>query len=176
MTAAELGHEYLALTDHSPLVRVAGGLDAGRLAEQLDVVAALNEEVAPFRILAGMEVDILEDGSLDMESELLGRLDVVVASVHSKLDMEAGAMTKRMVTALANPHVDILGHCTGRLVVGRGRNRGLAERDCQPVSRSLPLGGSIGTSDYGLIVSFCQGDGVAKAFIDLSDDQTQRCT
>lgn len=119
--ASELGHEYLALTDHSPLVRVAGGLDAARLVEQLDVVAALNDEVAPFRILAGMEVDIREDGSLDMDDELLERLDVVVASVHTKLDMESGAMTKRMVTALANPHVDILGHCTGRLVVGRGR-------------------------------------------------------
>ena len=119
--AAALGHEYFALTDHSPLVRVAGGLDATRLAEQLDAVGALNEAVAPFRVLTGMEVDILDDGSLDMDSTLLARLDVVVASVHSKLDMESAAMTKRLVTALANPHVDILGHCTGRLVVGRGR-------------------------------------------------------
>ncbi len=119
--AAELGHEYLALTDHSPLVRVAGGLDADRLTEQIDTVAALNTELAPFRVLTGMEVDIRDDGSLDMDADVLARLDVVVASVHTKLDMESGAMTKRMVTALANPHVDILGHCTGRLVVGRGR-------------------------------------------------------
>jgi len=120
-TAAELGHEYLALTDHSPLVRVANGLDAGRLGEQLETLAELNEELAPFRVLAGMEVDIRDDGALDMDDALLARLDVVVASVHSKLDMEPAAMTKRMVTALANPHVDILGHCTGRLVVGKGR-------------------------------------------------------
>ncbi|MCJ7673124.1 MAG: PHP domain-containing protein [Acidimicrobiia bacterium] len=120
-TAAELGHEYLALTDHSPLVRVANGLDAGRLGEQLETLAELNEELAPFRMLAGMEVDIRDDGALDMDDALLARLDVVVASVHSKLDMEPAAMTKRMVTALANPNVDILGHCTGRLVVGKGR-------------------------------------------------------
>jgi putative hydrolase len=117
-----LGHEYLALTDHSPLVRVANGLDAERLERQLEAVAAVNEEVAPFRVLTGMEVDIRDDGSLDMDEGLLARLDVVVASVHSKLDMEPVAMTKRLVTALANPHVDILGHCTGRLVVGKGRS------------------------------------------------------
>jgi putative hydrolase len=120
--AVELGHEYLALTDHSPYVRVANGLDSKRLEAQLDVVAGINEEVGPFRLLAGMEVDILEDGSLDMVDELLGRLDVVVGSVHSKLAMDAQPMTDRMVAALANPHVDILGHCTGRLVVGRGRD------------------------------------------------------
>lgn len=121
-TASELGHEYLALTDHSPLVRVANGLDARRLEHQLETLDAVNEELAPFRVLAGMEVDIRDDGSLDMDDTLLARLDVVVASVHSKLEMEPAAMTKRMVTALANPHVDILGHCTGRLVVGKGRS------------------------------------------------------
>jgi putative hydrolase len=119
--ARDLGHEYLAITDHSPLVRVAHGLDADRLAQQLDVVAELNEELAPFRVLSGMEVDIREDGSLDMSAEMLERLDVVVASVHSHLDMEPKTMTQRMITALANPHTDILGHCTGRLIVGRGR-------------------------------------------------------
>src|SRR5262249_25441604 len=76
---------------------------------------------APFRILTGLEVDILDDGSLDMEDEVLGRLDLVVASVHSKLRMPKPAMTDRMVAALANPHSDVLGHCTGRLIVGRGR-------------------------------------------------------
>jgi len=119
--AIELGHEYLALTDHSPYVRVANGLDAKRLGEQLDVIAEINERVAPFRLLAGMEVDILSDGSLDMEDEMLERLDVVVGSVHSKLAMDPQPMTDRMVAALANRHVDILGHCTGRLIVGRGR-------------------------------------------------------
>jgi putative hydrolase len=119
--ARDLGHEYLAFTDHSPLVRVAHGLDEGRLAEQLDVVAELNEELAPFRVLSGMEVDIRDTGALDMSDELLSRLDVVVASVHSKLDMEPEPMTQRMIAALASPHTDILGHCTGRMIVGKGR-------------------------------------------------------
>ena len=80
-----LGHSYLALTDHSPRLTVARGLTAARLREQLDVVAALNRAVAPFRVLTGIEVDILDDGSLDQDADLLARLDVVVASVHSKL-------------------------------------------------------------------------------------------
>ncbi|CAA9215549.1 MAG: DNA-dependent DNA polymerase beta chain [uncultured Acidimicrobiales bacterium] len=120
-TARDLGHDYIVLTDHSGRLKVAKGLDEKRLLRQLEVVAGLNEELAPFRILTGMEVDILEDGALDMTDELLGGLDVVVASVHSKLRMETGPMTRRMVTAVANPNLDILGHCTGRLVVGKGR-------------------------------------------------------
>ncbi len=120
-TAMELGHDYLAITDHSPQLSIAHGLEPERLREQLDVIDALNEELAPFRLLTGIEVDILDDGRLDQEDELLGRLDVVVASVHSKLKMESRAMTTRMITAVANPHMDILGHCTGRLIKGRGR-------------------------------------------------------
>jgi putative hydrolase len=119
--ARDLGHEYVVLTDHSPRLKVANGLSADRLRRQLDVVAALNADLAPFRILTGIEVDILDDGSLDQTDELLARLDVVVASVHSKLRMESPAMTARMVAAVANPHMDILGHCTGRMVTGRGR-------------------------------------------------------
>jgi putative hydrolase len=119
--AIELGHDYVALTDHSPRLAVAHGLTAERLREQLDVVAALNDELAPFRILTGIEVDILDDGKLDQDDDLLAELDVVVASVHSKLRMDERPMTDRMVAAVANPHVDILGHCTGRLVLGRGR-------------------------------------------------------
>ena len=119
--AMELGHEYLALTDHSPQLSIANGLSPDRLREQLAVVARLNEELAPFRILAGIEVDILDDGRLDQERDLLAQLDVVVASVHSKLAMEPRAMTERMITALASPCVDVLGHCTGRMVVGKGR-------------------------------------------------------
>ncbi|MFB6636919.1 PHP domain-containing protein [Streptomyces chartreusis] len=120
-TAADLGHEWAVLTDHSPRLTVARGLSAERLREQLDVVAELNSTWAPFRLLTGIECDILEDGSLDQEPELLERLDVVVVSVHSKLRMEARAMTRRMVTAVRDPHADILGHCTGRLITGRGR-------------------------------------------------------
>ena len=120
-TAIALGHDYMVLTDHSPRLTVAHGLSADRLRAQLDEVAALNERLAPFRILTGIEVDILVDGSLDQRDDLLARLDVVVASVHSKLRMERSEMTRRMVNAVASPHVDILGHCTGRKLVGAGR-------------------------------------------------------
>jgi putative hydrolase len=121
-TARDLGHEYIVLTDHSPRLTVARGLSAERLRAQLEEVAALNQELAPFRILAGIEVDILEDGSLDQEEELLASLDLVVASVHSLLRMDSAAMTRRMVRAVANPHTDVLGHPTGRLITG-GRGR-----------------------------------------------------
>jgi putative hydrolase len=113
--AIALGHEYIVLTDHSARLTVAHGLDRDRLLEQLAIIEGLNEQLAPFRILTGMEVDINEDGSLDLDDDLLARLDVVVASVHSKLRMAAPEMTLRMVRAIVSPHVDILGHCTGRL-------------------------------------------------------------
>ncbi|MES4887953.1 PHP domain-containing protein [Streptomyces sp. NPDC096012] len=119
--AAGLGHEWTVLTDHSPRLTVARGLSPERLREQLAVVAALNTRWAPFRLLTGIECDILEDGSLDQEPELLEQLDVVVVSVHSKLRMDARSMTRRMVAAVSDPHADVLGHCTGRLVTGKGR-------------------------------------------------------
>lgn len=122
-TAQALGHEYLVVTDHSPRLTVAHGLDRERLGRQLDEIASLQRvldaeatDTPPFRILTGMEVDINEDGSLDLDDDLLARLDVVVASVHSKLRMERSPMTERMVLAAASPHVDVLGHCTGRLI------------------------------------------------------------
>jgi putative hydrolase len=119
--ARDLGYEWLALTDHSPRLTVANGLSEERLEQQIDLVARLNIQLAPFRILTGIEVDILTDGSLDQRDDLLGQLDMVVASVHSELRMPAPDMTSRMVTAIASPHVDVLGHCTGRRVLGRGR-------------------------------------------------------
>jgi putative hydrolase len=119
--ALALGHEYLVVTDHSPRLTIAHGLSPERLAEQLEEIARVNAELAPFRILTGMEVDILVDGRLDLADDLLAQLDVVVASVHSKLSMPEPEMTRRMVMAAASPHVDILGHCTGRKVVGAGR-------------------------------------------------------
>jgi putative hydrolase len=119
--ARDLGHEWIALTDHSPRLTVAHGLSPERLSEQLQLVRELNEALAPFRILTGIEVDILEDGALDQREDLLGGLDVVVASVHSQLRMPAAEMTVRMVAAVRNPHVDVLGHCTGRMIAGRGR-------------------------------------------------------
>jgi putative hydrolase len=119
--ARDLGHDYLVLTDHSPRLTVAHGLSAERLRHQLEVVAEVDATLAPFRLLSGIEVDIDTEGGLDQTDELLDRLDVVVASVHSKLRMDAEAMTARMIRAVRNPRVDILGHCTGRIVVGRGR-------------------------------------------------------
>jgi putative hydrolase len=121
LTARDLGHEWIALTDHSPRLTVANGLSADRLLAQLDLVAEINAELTPFRVLTGIEVDILEDGSLDQREDLLERLDIVVASVHSKLRMPAREMTRRMVAAVSNPLVDVLGHCTGRMIAGRGR-------------------------------------------------------
>ena len=121
VTARDLGHRYLAMTDHSPRLTVAHGLNPERLVAQLELVAEINSRLAPFRLLTGIEVDILEDGSLDQDPALLAELDVVVASVHSKLRMEKKEMTARMLAAVTNPLVDVLGHCTGRIVVGRGR-------------------------------------------------------
>ncbi len=119
-TAMALGHEYMVLTDHSARLTIAHGLSEERLLAQLEVIAGINADIAAaghdFRILTGMEVDILEDGTLDLADEMLARLDVVVASVHSKLRMERQQMTERMVLAVASPHVDILGHCTGRMI------------------------------------------------------------
>ncbi|MFF4452342.1 PHP domain-containing protein [Streptomyces goshikiensis] len=120
-TAAALGHDWAVLTDHSPSLKVARGLTPERLREQLDAVAELNARWAPFRLLTGIECDILADGSLDQEPALLDELDVVVASVHSKLRMDAPAMTQRLLTAVRNPLMDVLGHCTGRLVTGKTR-------------------------------------------------------
>jgi putative hydrolase len=120
-TAARLGHEWAVLTDHSPRLTVARGLSPERLRRQLEVVEELNAGWAPFRLLTGIECDILDDGSLDQEPELLARLDLVVVSVHSGLRMDARAMTRRMVNAVRDPHSDVLGHCTGRLITGRGR-------------------------------------------------------
>ncbi len=110
-----------ALTDHSPRLTVANGLSAERLEAQIDQVANVNAEMAPFQVLTGIEVDILDDGSLDQRDDLLARLEVVVASVHSRLRMPGPEMTRRMVAAVSNPRVTVLGHCTGRMIYGRGR-------------------------------------------------------
>jgi putative hydrolase len=132
-TAQRLGHEYCALTDHSPRLTIANGLSPERLRRQLDVIDELREQFAPMRILTGIEVDILDDGTLDQEPELLERLDVVVASVHSKLKMDAPAMTRRMVRAVSEGHADVLGHCTGRLVTGGRGTRPESSFDAEKV-------------------------------------------
>jgi putative hydrolase len=134
MTAVEIGHEYLVLTDHSPRLTVANGLTAARLTQQLEVVDAVNEQLGDgFRLLRGIEVDILDDGTLDQTDAMLGRLDVVVASVHSKLKMERAAMTRRMVGAARHPETNVLGHCTGRLITGGRGTRGQSTFDAEEV-------------------------------------------
>nr|WP_255669824.1 PHP domain-containing protein [Aeromicrobium wangtongii] len=132
-TAQWRGRSYQVLTDHSPRLTIANGLSAERLAEQLDVVAEVNEGFDDFRLLSGIEVDILDDGGLDQTDEMLERLDVVVASVHSKLKMDAKAMTRRMMTAVADPHTNVLGHCTGRLVQGGRGQRPQSEFNAKAV-------------------------------------------
>jgi putative hydrolase len=134
LAAMELGHEYCALTDHSPRLRVANGLSAERLARQLDVVDAVNEHLGgSFTLLKGIEVDILDDGSLDQTEEMLARLEVRVASVHSKLRMDKEPMTRRMIGAIRNPFTNVLGHCTGRLVTGNRGTRPSSEFDARAV-------------------------------------------
>ena len=127
--ARSLGHEYIVMTDHSPNLTIAHGLSTERLLRQLDEIEGVNGQLAaeagagapPFRVLSGIEVDINEDGTLDQTEDVLGALDIVVASVHSKLRSPGDLMTKRMLAAIEDPNMDILGHCTGRIVVGRGR-------------------------------------------------------
>ncbi|WP_148613952.1 PHP domain-containing protein [Nocardioides rubriscoriae] len=138
MTAIELGHDYLVLTDHSPRLKVARGLSAERLQRQLGVVEAVNEHLRSgagggFTLLKGIEVDILDDGSLDQSDEMLDRLDVRVASVHSKLAMDAAPMTRRMVAAVRNPRTTVLGHCTGRMVTGSRGTRAPSQFDARAV-------------------------------------------
>ncbi|WP_322936806.1 PHP domain-containing protein [Nocardioides bizhenqiangii] len=142
MTAIELGHDYLVLTDHSPRLTIARGLSVERLTRQLDVVEAVNNHLSvlagpepsnQFRLLKGIEVDILEDGGLDQTEEMLGRLEVRVASVHSKLRAERAVMTKRMLTAIRNPWMNVLGHCTGRLVTGNRGKRPPSQFDARAV-------------------------------------------
>jgi putative hydrolase len=132
-TARWLGHDYLALTDHSPHLKVAHGLTAERLTKQLDIVAGLNETYEGFRLLSGIETDILDDGQLDQDPAMLDRLDIVVASVHSKLRMGSKEMTGRMLAAVANPHTNVLGHCTGQLIEGSRGTRPPSEFDAHAV-------------------------------------------
>ena len=134
LTAVELGHEWMVLTDHSPRLRIANGLSAARLTKQIDLLRRIDHSLGEsITVLAGIEVDILDDGSLDQSEEMLDRLDLVTASVHSKLRMSREPMTSRMLAAVANPHVNVLGHCTGRLVTGSRGTRPQSEFDARAV-------------------------------------------
>jgi putative hydrolase len=131
--ARVLGREYQALTDHSPNLTIANGLTSERLEQELEVVADINAGLDGFRLLTGIEVDILEDGTLDQTPDMLRRLDVVVASVHSKLRSPKDVMTKRMLGGIRDPHTNVLGHCTGRLVQGGRGTRPQSEFDAEAV-------------------------------------------
>lgn len=149
--ARALGYRYLGVTDHSPRIKVVNGLDGGRLEVQAREMAEVQAEVPEVRLLQGIEVDILEDGSLDLPDEVLERLDMVIASPHVKLRQEAGAMTERMLKAASHPHVDVIGHPTGRrpgsregatydfeAVFKEAARHGIAlEIDCDPARMDL---------------------------------------
>jgi putative hydrolase len=145
------GYSYLAITDHSPRIKVVNGLGPERLAAQAAVIRQAMEQMPGFTILRGVECDILEDGSLDLPDETLAELDVVVISPHVKLKMEPQAMTERMLRAVASPHADIVGHPTGRRLGTRpgatydfeavfreaARHNTALEMDCDPARMDL---------------------------------------
>jgi putative hydrolase len=133
------GYEYLAITDHSPHITVVNGLGPERLAAQRRMIDAANGELEGITILQGIEVDILEDGTLDLPDETLAALDLVIASPHMKLRMEKAAMTQRMLRAVRHPHVDIVGHPTGR----RPGSRAGAEYDFEAVFREAASHGVV---------------------------------
>src|SRR5579862_2203108 len=117
--ARALGYEYIALTDHSQAVTVANGMDEARTLLQIKKIRAAQERVPGIRLLAGIEVDIKKNGALDLDNEVLAQLDVVVASVHSYMNLERDEMTERMLAAIENPNVHIIAHPTGRLLLRR---------------------------------------------------------
>jgi len=117
--ARELGHQYIAITDHSKAVTVANGLDEKRMAALIKKIHALSEKELGIRVLAGAEVDILKDGSLDYSDEILAQLEVVVCSIHSYFNLDRAAMTERMLAAIENPYTQIIAHPTGRLLLRR---------------------------------------------------------
>lgn len=117
--AKDRGYEYIALTDHSKAVTVANGLDEKRALEQIAKIHAAQKKISGIRLLTGMEVDILKDGRLDMDDEVLAQLDIVITSVHSYMNLEKSAMTDRILAAIENPYTQIIAHPTGRLVLRR---------------------------------------------------------
>jgi DNA polymerase (family 10) len=117
--AKKLGHEYIAMTDHSKAVTVANGLDEKRVVAHIKELHAIDKKGLGIRVFAGSEVDILKDGALDYSEDILAQLDVVVCSIHSYFNLEREAMTERMLAAIENPYTQIIGHPTGRLLLRR---------------------------------------------------------
>jgi len=149
--AEAMGYRYLGITDHSPRITVVHGLDAERLVAQSREMAEVQKQVDGVTLLQGIEVDILEDGALDLPDAVLEILDVVIASPHVKLRQEPAAMTERMMRAVSHPHVDVIGHPTGRRPGSRegatydfeavfkeaARNGIALEIDCDPARMDL---------------------------------------
>lgn len=117
--ALALGYSYIGICDHSKAAAYANGLNEARVRAQWDEIDQVNETLKGIRVLKGIEVDILADGRLDFDDDFLAEFDVVVASIHSKFSMTEQEATKRVIRAIENPHVDILGHLTGRLLLAR---------------------------------------------------------
>ena len=154
----ELGYTYCAITDHSRSTRVAGGLNVAEVKKQWKEIAAVRRRLTGITLLAGMEVDILADGSLDMPDEILRELDIVLVSLHSKLQMPESEMTKRVLKALSHPAVDIFAHPTARLI----NKRSPAAIDLEAVLRAA--------KEYGVALELnAQPDR-----LDLSDAHAQR--
>lgn len=120
LSAKTLGYEYIAITDHSKSLKVANGLDENRLKKQIEIIKEMNERLEGIRILTGTEVDILTDGNLDFDDDILKELDVVIASVHSGFNQDQATITERIVNACYNQYVNIIGHPTGRILGRRG--------------------------------------------------------
>ncbi len=149
--AEAMGYRYLGVTDHSPRIKVVNGLDADRLFAQSREMAEVQAQIPGVALLQGIEVDILEDGALDLPDMVLELLDVVIASPHVKLRQEPAAMTERMLRAVSHPHVDVIGHPTGRRPGSRegasydfeavfkeaARNGVALEIDCDPARMDL---------------------------------------
>ncbi|MFQ5342859.1 MAG: PHP domain-containing protein, partial [Anaerolineae bacterium] len=119
--AVAKGYEYIAITDHSQGLGIVQGLSPERVREQRKLIDALNEELAPFRVLAGIELEIRVDGTLALPDDVLAELDIVLASVHTSMRQDRETMTRRVVAAMHSPHVDIIAHPTGRLINQRDR-------------------------------------------------------
>jgi DNA polymerase (family X) len=119
LAAKALGHEYIAITDHSKSVTIANGLSEERMLQHIQALHTANEKKLGIRVLAGSEVDILKDGGLDYSEEVLAKLDVVVCSIHSYFSLDRASMTARMLACIENPYTQIIGHPTGRLLLRR---------------------------------------------------------
>jgi len=114
--ARSLGYEYVAICDHSPAIGITRGVNEEKLLDEIIEIERINEDLSDFKVLTGIEVDIRSDNTLDLPDKILEKLDIVLAAVHTKFSQSKDAMTRRIISAIKNPHVDIIAHPTGRLI------------------------------------------------------------